>query len=158
MTESSGSRPNLPLAGIKVIDFGQIYQGPYATLLMAKAGADVVKVEPIGGEPMRMRANASKGAGIPLAMHYVISPVAAVTGVLPIPMGPFELVLEFLYQQTHPHLPGKLFIPTGQGLVVALGYRLICVLIAMVGVCYYLSSRREVAEMMHEAEVSQDFA
>ncbi len=68
MTEPHAAQPNLPLAGIKVIDFGQIYQGPYATLLMAKAGADVVKVEPIGGEPMRMRASASRGAGIPLAM------------------------------------------------------------------------------------------
>jgi crotonobetainyl-CoA:carnitine CoA-transferase CaiB-like acyl-CoA transferase len=32
---------NTPLAGITVIDFGQIFQGPYATLLMAKAGANV---------------------------------------------------------------------------------------------------------------------
>jgi crotonobetainyl-CoA:carnitine CoA-transferase CaiB-like acyl-CoA transferase len=32
---------NRPLAGIVVLDFGQVYQGPYATLLMAKAGADV---------------------------------------------------------------------------------------------------------------------
>ena len=31
------ARPNMPLAGITVIDLGQIYQGPYATLLMAKA-------------------------------------------------------------------------------------------------------------------------
>jgi crotonobetainyl-CoA:carnitine CoA-transferase CaiB-like acyl-CoA transferase len=30
--------PNLPLAGIVVLDFGQVFQGPYATLLMAKAG------------------------------------------------------------------------------------------------------------------------
>ena len=34
---------NRPLAGITVLDFGQVYQGPYATLLMAKAGADVIK-------------------------------------------------------------------------------------------------------------------
>ena len=40
-----------PLAGITVLDFGQIYQGPYATLLMAKAGANVIKIEPPGGEP-----------------------------------------------------------------------------------------------------------
>jgi crotonobetainyl-CoA:carnitine CoA-transferase CaiB-like acyl-CoA transferase len=33
----------LPLAGITVIDFGQIFQGPYATLLLAKAGADVAR-------------------------------------------------------------------------------------------------------------------
>jgi CoA:oxalate CoA-transferase len=30
---------NRPLAGIIVLDLGQVYQGPYATLLMAKAGA-----------------------------------------------------------------------------------------------------------------------
>ncbi len=30
-----------PLAGITVLDFGQIFQGPYATFLMAKAGANV---------------------------------------------------------------------------------------------------------------------
>jgi hypothetical protein len=31
---------NRPLAGIVVLDFGQVYQGPYATLLMAKAGTE----------------------------------------------------------------------------------------------------------------------
>ena len=34
--------PNLPLAGVVVLDFGQVYQGPYATLLMAQAGADIL--------------------------------------------------------------------------------------------------------------------
>ena len=41
---------NRPLAGIVVLDFGQVYQGPYATLLMAKAGADVIKIEPPPGK------------------------------------------------------------------------------------------------------------
>jgi hypothetical protein len=49
-------RPNLPLAGIVVLDFGEVFQGPYATLLMAKAGADVIKIEPPHGEPLRRRA------------------------------------------------------------------------------------------------------
>lgn len=59
-----------PLAGVTVLDFGQIYQGPYATLLMAKAGADVIKIEPPGGEPLRRRVLAS-GEGdtsFPMAM------------------------------------------------------------------------------------------
>lgn len=44
-----------PLAGIRVIDLTQIYQGPYAAFLMAAAGADVIKVEPPGGERLRGR-------------------------------------------------------------------------------------------------------
>ena len=44
---------NTLLAGIKVLDLTQIYQGPYAAFLMAQAGAEVIKVEPIGGERLR---------------------------------------------------------------------------------------------------------
>ena len=61
--------PNLPLAGITVLDFGQIYQGPYCTLLLAKAGANVIKIEPLTGEPLRRRAlTDGKGATLPVAM------------------------------------------------------------------------------------------
>ena len=42
-----------PLAGITVLDLGQIYNGPYCGYLLAMAGARVVKVEPPGGERMR---------------------------------------------------------------------------------------------------------
>jgi crotonobetainyl-CoA:carnitine CoA-transferase CaiB-like acyl-CoA transferase len=44
-----------PLSGIVVLDLGQVYQGPYASLLLAQAGATVVKVEPPSGEPLRTR-------------------------------------------------------------------------------------------------------
>jgi CoA:oxalate CoA-transferase len=47
--------PGTPLEGITVIDVGQIYLGPYAGLLLAKAGANVIKVEPPFGEPARTR-------------------------------------------------------------------------------------------------------
>jgi CoA:oxalate CoA-transferase len=59
---------NTPLAGITVLDFGQIFQGPYATLLMAKAGANVIKIEPPHGEPARRRAAPGKSATLPVAM------------------------------------------------------------------------------------------
>jgi crotonobetainyl-CoA:carnitine CoA-transferase CaiB-like acyl-CoA transferase len=59
---------SLPLAGITVVDFGQIFQGPYATLLMAKAGADVIKIEPPTGEPLRRRALPQRHATLPFAM------------------------------------------------------------------------------------------
>lgn len=45
---------NLPLDGIRVLEFGQIAAGPFAGSLMADLGADVVKVErPDGGDGMR---------------------------------------------------------------------------------------------------------
>ena len=56
-----------PLAGIKVVDLSQIYNGPYATFLMAQAGADVIKVEPKGGEHLRRRGVVG-GAALPFAM------------------------------------------------------------------------------------------
>ncbi|WP_114965672.1 CaiB/BaiF CoA transferase family protein [Alkalilacustris brevis] len=57
----------LPLAGIRVLDLTQIYNGPYATFLMAMAGAEVIKIEPQDGEYLRRR-DASSGAGVPFAM------------------------------------------------------------------------------------------
>lgn len=57
----------LPLAGLFVLDLGQIYQGPYAGFLLAMAGADVVRVEPPEGEPTRRRAKVA-GASLPLAI------------------------------------------------------------------------------------------
>jgi alpha-methylacyl-CoA racemase len=44
----------LPLAGIKVLDFGTLLPGPLAGLLLAEAGADVIKIERRGvGDEMR---------------------------------------------------------------------------------------------------------
>src|SRR5690348_17096546 len=59
---------NRPLGGIIVLDFGQVYQGPYATMLMAKAGADVIKIEPPQGEPLRRRAPPGLSTTFPIAM------------------------------------------------------------------------------------------
>ncbi len=41
--------------GVKVLDLGQIYNGPYCGLLLALHGADVIKLEPPGGERLRFR-------------------------------------------------------------------------------------------------------
>ena len=50
------------LTGITVLDLGQIYNGPYATFLMAMAGARVIKVESLAGEILRGRGTASSAA------------------------------------------------------------------------------------------------
>jgi crotonobetainyl-CoA:carnitine CoA-transferase CaiB-like acyl-CoA transferase len=43
----------LPLAGLRVLDYGQYVAGPFATMLLADLGADVVKVEPPHGDEWR---------------------------------------------------------------------------------------------------------
>lgn len=43
----------LPLKGLKVLDFSHAADGPTCGLMLAQAGADVIKVEPLQGEPYR---------------------------------------------------------------------------------------------------------
>jgi formyl-CoA transferase len=58
---------NAPLSGITVIDLSHVYNGPYATFMMAMAGAHVIKIEPHNGEHLRRRA-ALGGPALPFAM------------------------------------------------------------------------------------------
>ncbi|WP_300524581.1 CaiB/BaiF CoA-transferase family protein [Alcanivorax sp.] len=51
MPELSSRR--LPLDGVRVIELGQLLAGPFTGTLLAYFGADVVKVEPPGGDPIR---------------------------------------------------------------------------------------------------------
>ncbi len=45
---------SLPLAGVRVLSLAEQYPGPYATMLLADLGADVILVErPDGGDPSR---------------------------------------------------------------------------------------------------------
>ena len=45
--------------GVRVLELGQIYNGPYCGLLLAQLGADVIKIEPPGGEQLRYRSEQS---------------------------------------------------------------------------------------------------
>jgi CoA:oxalate CoA-transferase len=46
-----------PLDGIRVLDLGQIFMGPYCGFVLGGLGADVVKIEPPGGETIRTRSD-----------------------------------------------------------------------------------------------------
>lgn len=42
-----------PMAGVSILDLSQVVAGPLATQILSEQGADVIKVEPIGGELTR---------------------------------------------------------------------------------------------------------
>ena len=67
IAEKSQNKKKWPLEGVKVLDLGQIYNGPYAGFLMAHAGADVIKVEPLTGEVLRQRG----GGQVPLSFSML---------------------------------------------------------------------------------------
>jgi len=52
-TQSGGRPSNRPLAGIRIIDLSANMSGPYATMVLADQGADVVKIEPPEGDVLR---------------------------------------------------------------------------------------------------------
>jgi len=51
-TDTTGT-PVPPLSGLRVLDLGAYLAGPFAAMLLADLGADVIKVEPPAGDAMR---------------------------------------------------------------------------------------------------------
>jgi hypothetical protein len=76
--------------------------------------------------------------------------ISGILQTIPLPAGPMELGLVGLYQMAWLKATGATVVATAksQGLILALAYRLVMILIAPIGlVYYYLGGRREVAEL-----------
>ena len=59
------SKSNGPLAGLKVLEMGQLIAGPYCARLMAEFGAEVIKIEPPEvGDPLRAWRKLHKGTSL----------------------------------------------------------------------------------------------
>jgi len=84
------------------------------------------------------------------ADHLVLHPVANVTQLIPLAVGPYEMVLDNLY--TLYSIADHETYRRGYGLLIALGYRLISILLGGVGILYYLFSRNELREAMSRSE------
>lgn len=64
----------LPLAGLRVLDFSQFLAGPSCALRMADLGADVIKVErPDGGDACRQLVVADQRVGADSALFHTIN-------------------------------------------------------------------------------------
>ena len=59
-----GSAPFAPLEGVRIVDFSTNMAGPYATMILAQLGADVVKVEAPSGDDARAWAPEVDGASV----------------------------------------------------------------------------------------------
>ena len=58
-----------PLAGLRVIELGHFIAAPFCTRLLADLGADVVKIEPPGGDPVRQWGRQIGGVAPWWSMH-----------------------------------------------------------------------------------------
>lgn len=68
-TNSAAEPPRLPLAGLRVVELGHYIAAPFATRLLADLGAEVIKVEPPEGDPVRGWGSAVDGNPVWFSVH-----------------------------------------------------------------------------------------
>ena len=58
-----------PLVGLKVLEIGHYIAAPFCTRILADLGAEVIKVEPPGGDPFRGWGAAVDGHSVWFSIH-----------------------------------------------------------------------------------------
>jgi crotonobetainyl-CoA:carnitine CoA-transferase CaiB-like acyl-CoA transferase len=61
MTNASPTTPPRPLTGLRVLEFTHMVMGPTCGMVLADMGAEVIKLEPLGGENTRRLVGAGAG-------------------------------------------------------------------------------------------------
>lgn len=61
--------PMLPLAGLRVLEIGHFVAAPFCTRLLADLGADVIKIEPPSGDPVRQWGEQVDGRSLWWSIH-----------------------------------------------------------------------------------------
>ncbi|MCC6123588.1 MAG: flippase-like domain-containing protein [Pirellulales bacterium] len=148
LTRALGRLPRIGRPVASLIDAVRMYRRKPRALFLTSLMT--VGVHCLFAFSVYLIARGLPGEVLSLGKHFVIMPLSSATAVIPFAMGPLEFMLDFLYANV-PAAAGAV-IPQGQGLVVALCYRLITVFIAALGAYYYLGNRKEVAEAMHESD------
>lgn len=142
----------VPIAGrtiARLIGAVQTYRGQKQTLLAAFGLSGLLALVFVSSYYFVAR-------GLPIkepswTEHLVIVPVAGLVGAIPITpsgLGTLELAVEELYKA----VPGGAEVERGDGTLVALARRVTELAVALVGLLFYLTHRREVEEVYAEAE------
>lgn len=63
------ARQGLPLEGLRIVELGHYIAAPFATRLLADLGAEVIKVEPPEGDPVRGWGSAVDGHAVWFSVH-----------------------------------------------------------------------------------------
>jgi glycosyltransferase 2 family protein len=142
----------IPLVGStisRLLGTVEVYRGQFRMLMAAFAVSIVMCFSYVASYYLMALGLPSNQPSF--AQHFVIVPVAGLVGAVPITpsgLGTTEAAIAEMYKT----LPGGTNAMAGQGMLVGIGRRLCDVAVAIMGLAFYLSQRREVRAAFAEID------